>query len=79
VVSELCDYDGSRLFVRDDDREEVVTKRLKAYDTQTAPVLESLKGAGYTIFDVQGDNRAPQLIAREIEDLIQQRFGTARA
>ncbi len=79
VVSESCDYDGSRLFIRDDDRPEVVSKRLQAYDTQTAPVLDCLKSAGYRIFDVQGESRAPQAIAREIEDLIQQEFGTAAA
>src|SRR5579885_2730288 len=79
VVSESCDYDGSRLFIRDDDRPEVVSKRLQAYDTQTAPVLDCLKSAGYRIFDVQGESRAPQAIAREIEDLIQQDFGTAAA
>jgi adenylate kinase len=77
VVSEVCDYDGSRLIVRDDDREEVVTKRLKAYESQTAPVLAFLKDAGYPIFEVQGDARPPQAIAREIEDLIQRQFGTS--
>ena len=71
VVSEVCDYDGSRLFVRDDDREEVVVQRLKAYDEQTAPVLEFLKRAGYRCFDVLGESRPPQTIAREIQELIQ--------
>src|SRR6478752_5636098 len=40
TVSEVCDYDGSTLVVRDDDREEVVTERMKGYDRQTTPVLE---------------------------------------
>lgn len=76
VVSEVCDYDGSRLIVRDDDREEVVVQRLKAYDLQTAPVLEYLRGAGYASFDVQGEGRAPQAIAREIQDLIGKEFAS---
>ena len=79
VVSEVCDYDGSRLVVRDDDREEVVLQRLKAYESQTAPVLEVLQSAGYTILDVQGDSRPPQVIAQEIEDRTRQVFGTATA
>ena len=29
VVSEVCDYDGSKLLVRDDDRPEVVAERFK--------------------------------------------------
>jgi adenylate kinase len=73
-ASEACDYDGSRLVVREDDREEVVLKRLQAYDSQTAPVLEYLKNAGYRIYEVRGESRAPQAIAREIEELIQREF-----
>lgn len=81
VVSEVCDYDGSRLIVRDDDREEVVVERLKAYDSQTAPVLEFLRGAEYPCYDVQGEGRAPQAIAREIQDLLEKEFasGTGQA
>ncbi len=76
AVSEVCDYDGSRLIVRDDDREEVVLQRLKAYESLTAPVLGFLKSAGYRVFEVQGDSRPPQTIAREIEELIQREFGS---
>jgi adenylate kinase len=75
VVSEVCDYDGSKLIVRDDDREEVVVQRLKAYDNQTAPVLEFLKSAGYSVHDVLGEARAPQAIARDIQALIEGEFG----
>jgi adenylate kinase len=74
AVSEVCDYDGSKLMVRDDDREEVVVQRLKAYDLQTAPVLEFLCGAGYRCADVEGEGRAPQAIAREIRELIEKEF-----
>jgi len=74
-----CDRDGSRLAVRDDDREEVVLQRLKAYDSQTAPVVEYLKGAGYRVSEVQGGSRTPEAIAGEIENLIQTEFGTAAA
>ncbi len=76
AVSEVCDYDGSRLIVRDDDREEVVVERLKAYDSQTAPVLEFLRQASYPCFDVQGEGRPPQTIAREIQNLMDQEFST---
>ncbi len=74
AVSEVCDYDGSKLLVRDDDREEVVVQRLKAYDLQTAPVLEFLCGAGYRCADVEGEGRAPQTIAKEIRELIEKEF-----
>jgi adenylate kinase len=74
AVSEVCGYDGTRLAVRDDDREEVVVQRLKAYDSQTAPVLEYLRGAGYQRFDVKGDGREPQAIAQEISELLGREF-----
>jgi adenylate kinase len=45
-VDELCDVDGSKLVIRDDDREEVISERLAAYDRQTRLVAEYYKGQG---------------------------------
>jgi len=39
-VDELCDLDGSKLVIRDDDRREVIAERLEAYETQTKPVAD---------------------------------------
>ena len=39
-VDELCDVDGSQLIARDDDRSEVITGRLAAYEKQTRPVVD---------------------------------------
>lgn len=75
TVSESCDYDGSKLLIRDDDRPEVVGERLKAYERQTEPVLGFLKGAGYTIWDVEGADASPQSISRRIENLIRGELG----
>jgi adenylate kinase len=76
-VSEVCDYDGSKLVVRHDDRPEVVLERLRAYDRQTVPVLEFLKAAGYKMWVVKGADMPPQAIARQIEGLIKEHGGTA--
>jgi adenylate kinase len=40
LVDELCDLDGSKLTIRDDDRREVIAGRLEAYETQTRPVAD---------------------------------------
>ncbi len=40
LVDELCDVDGSKLVIRDDDREEVISGRLAAYETQTRQVVD---------------------------------------
>lgn len=78
VASEFCDRCGSPLVVRDDDREEVVVQRMKTYDLQTTPVLEFLQVAGYPCHDVQGEGRAPQVIEKEIEAIIEGDFVKAR-
>ena len=75
TVSEVCDYDGSKLVVRDDDREEVVTARLKAYDRQTAPVLVYFREAGVACWEVDGAGAGgPQAIARRIQTLLKEKF-----
>lgn len=78
TVSEVCDYDGSKLVIRDDDRPEVVRERLRSYERQTEPVLEFLKSAGYALFEVEGADAPPQAIARRIGKLIQGATGKER-
>jgi adenylate kinase len=77
TVSEMCDYDGRRLVIRDDDREEVVTERLRAYEKQTSPVLDFLRSAGYKVWDVDGADAAPAVIAKRIEGLIRRELSQA--
>jgi adenylate kinase len=77
TVSEVCDYDGSKLVIREDDREEVVRERMRAYERQTAPVLECLRQAGYAVWDIEGADASPQAIARRIEALVQTKRGEA--
>jgi adenylate kinase len=74
TVSEVCDYDGSRLVVRDDDREEVVTERLKAYDRQTTPVLQYFRKAGFDCWEVDGAGAGgPQAIAQRIQKMLKEK------
>jgi len=40
LVDELCDVDESKLVIRNDDREEVISGRLAAYETETKPVAD---------------------------------------
>jgi adenylate kinase len=75
TVSEVCDNDGSRLVIRDDDREEVVGERLRAYERQTTPVLEFLRSVGYTCCDVEAGSRPPREIAEAIEVLVDAKYG----
>jgi adenylate kinase len=40
LVDESCDVDGSKLVIREDDREEVISGRLAAYESQTRRVAD---------------------------------------
>jgi len=66
IVTESCDYCGGRLITRDDDKPEVIWKRLETYDNQTFPVLFYLLGAGFPAHDVNGSDGSPQMIAARI-------------
>ena len=39
-IAGVCDHDGVALLTREDDREEVVRRRLRAYDELTGPILK---------------------------------------
>jgi len=66
----VCDQDGTKLVVREDDREEVVRERLRAYEQQTAPVLAFFRQSGIPSWDVPAADGPPQTIAKGIEALI---------
>ncbi len=42
----ICDQDGSRLLQRDDDREDVIRRRLEVYHAQTEPLIGYYDRAG---------------------------------
>jgi adenylate kinase len=42
----VCDQDGARLIQRDDDREDVIRRRLHVYHTQTEPLIAHYDDAG---------------------------------
>jgi adenylate kinase len=69
-VAETCDVDGSKLTIRNDDREEVIRERLQAYERQTRPVADFFRRQGLL---VSVDGRLPvdevsRAVFREIEN-----------
>ncbi|HWF91285.1 MAG TPA: adenylate kinase [Terriglobales bacterium] len=67
-VDELCDVDGSKLVIRNDDREDVITARLKAYDQQTRPVATYYRSKG-KLYLVNGERPVDQ-VTRDIFAII---------
>ncbi len=70
-VDMVCDLDGEKLVIRDDDRESVIRERLEAYERQTRPVLDFLREIGRPLVEVDGDNLPPdgvfQMICQAME------------
>ena len=69
-IDELCDVDGSKLVIRNDDREEVIRERLSAYELQTRPVAEYYQRKGRLVV-VNGDlpvDQVSEQIFRVIDD-----------
>jgi adenylate kinase len=69
-VDELCDLDGEGLLVRDDDREPVIRERLDAYERQTRPVLDYLRGAGRWVVEVDASNDPPNVVNGKISQAL---------
>ncbi|HEX4485062.1 MAG TPA: adenylate kinase [Terriglobales bacterium] len=68
-VEGICDFDGTPLIIREDDRDEVIKERLATYERQTRPVAEYYKAKG-RLFCVDGDLPADEVseeIFRNIE------------
>jgi adenylate kinase len=66
-VDGICDDDGAALSRREDDTEEVILARLKAYRDATGPVIAYYRNGGCRRVDATG---TPTAIAREIEQLL---------
>jgi adenylate kinase len=62
-VDELCDLDGSQLTIRDDDREEVISGRLAAYEDQTKPVADYYRVKGRLV-PVNADQTMAEVAAQ---------------
>lgn len=76
----VCSLDGAKLVVREDDRPEVVTQRLKAYDAKTAPVLDYFQKAGYLCLDVDGNAEGgPEAVAAVIREQLKAASGAGVA
>ena len=68
-VNGECDFDGSALTVREDDRKATVLKRLHIYEEETAPILSHYAEKA-SLLEVDGE-KPKENIAQEIVMAIQ--------
>ncbi len=62
----LCDLDGEKLVVRDDDSEPVIRERLEAYERQTRPVLDYYRAAGRRVAVVEAGDDPPEKVFQKV-------------
>ena len=67
-VDGVCDIDGSPLLVRDDDKPEVIRKRLSTYHDKTEPLIEFYEDQGL-LNRVDGD-KPPEEVTERIRALL---------
>ena len=56
-VADVCDVDGSKLVTRPDDREDVVSERLREYERKTLPLTDYYRAQG-RLQEINGDQGA---------------------
>ena len=66
-VADTCDDDGTALLTREDDREEVIRQRLRAYQEQTGPILDYY---GKSVVQHVDGAAAPAEVARLVEQAV---------
>jgi adenylate kinase len=69
-VDGLCDRDGEKLVIRDDDSEAVIRERLAAYERQTRPVLEFYSESGRRVVEVDASIDPPKVIFERVRQVL---------
>ncbi len=57
----VCDFDGSELYQREDDKEETVKNRIEVYFEKTRPLIEYYKKAGL-LQEIDGDQPINEVV-----------------
>jgi adenylate kinase len=67
--SGVCDFDGSELYQREDDKPETVARRIRVYEEQTRPLVEYYQNRGILV-EVEGD-RSIDLVTSDLINLLE--------
>jgi len=64
----ICDKCGGELYTRDDDKEEVIKKRLVEYREKTGPLIDFYKEKGF-LFEIDANKEAPESAEKILAEL----------
>jgi adenylate kinase len=67
----ICDLDGEKLVVREDDSEPVVRERLAQYEAQTRPLIEYFRNSGARLLEVDASKDRPEVVFGRIQGLLE--------
>ncbi|NPA26825.1 MAG: adenylate kinase [Chloroflexi bacterium] len=65
----VCDYDGSELYQREDDKPETIQHRIRVYEEETAPLIEYYRNQGVLV-EIDG-NRPMDEVTWALIDAVQ--------
>jgi adenylate kinase len=65
-IDGVCDRDGEKLIVRDDDQEPVIRERLAAYQTQTQPLIEFFREKGRPLYEIDASHVTPEALLFQV-------------
>jgi adenylate kinase len=65
-VEGVCDLDGEKLVIREDDKEAVIRGRLDAYERQTRPVLDYFRNTGHPVIEVDASHDPPETVYQNV-------------
>jgi adenylate kinase len=70
-VAGMCDLDGEKLVIREDDSEDVIRERLDAYERQTRPVLEFFRKSGHRVVKVDASAESPEAVFERVRQVME--------
>ncbi len=65
-IDELCDLDGTKLMIREDDSAAIIQERLDAYERQTQPLIEYFRQKHRRLLEVDASSDPPQILVQKI-------------
>jgi adenylate kinase len=68
-VAGVCDFDGSELYQREDDRPETVKHRIRVYEQQTRPLIEYYRERGILV-KING-NQAIEQVTGDLMEMLE--------
>jgi adenylate kinase len=70
-VAGVCDLDGEKLAIRDDDREPVIRQRLEQYESESRPLIEFFREKGRRLFEIDAGGQTPEAVLSQVCRTIQ--------